>query len=457
MRLVAAIIILIPAVTFLWIRDKSQILAPRNAFSVLYFLRIMLPAVIYANTGVAGRISDGYVSRAVLSNENYLSYAVLQTASYYCVIFGMRLVFGTRKYTFKHSNINVSQGIKTGESLGEENYKHYLYWGIVFTLIGFVDFLLIMQRSGGLVYFFTHLQYRTIILRDLDLLSWILILLHYGPLLIVYSMRGRNKKISYALFALVILSGFMCGLGGRKTMLIMIIEMIFVYHFTVREIKIKDVLRPRNIAILILIYVFFIVIVQFRYEGTFEAFISNPLAFINSNNKSVTSILTGESYVKYYMAVIEYFKEHSYWLGKSFLGLITAFIPSSLYPGKPPVDDGMYLYSICMGRQDIMPVMATRSLNLSSYPLETFGSMYANFGFMGVLIGMIILGHIINRTYKRIEKNNYRVLDIIIYAQMLFGFELSTLRIFQILEIFIMLGVIVYFVDKLPIKISGRR
>ena len=436
--------------TFARLYDRNQLLSPRNAFSILYFFRVMLPAIIYSSSVAVGRITDDYVREAILSDGNYFIYGLLQTVSYYCVLFGMRVKTGKVRFTISNRRSNDI-------SNNDENYKHYFYWGVIFTVIGFLDFLIIMQRSGGIFYFFTHLQYRAIILRDLDLLSWLLIFLHYGPLLMVYAMRGRSKKISVFLFALVIVSGFLCGLGGRKTMIIMIVEMIFVYHFTVRNLSLKDIIRPRNVVIVLLVFVAFTVMVRFRTSGAFELFLENPLEFINGNNRSVTSVITGESYVKYYIAVIEYFKNHSLWLGKSFLGLVTAFIPSSLYSAKPPVDDGMYLYSICLGREDIMPIMPTRSLNLSSYPLETFGSMYANFGIIGVIVGMVILGIIINKAYQRIERNNYRVLDIIIYTQMLFGFELSTLRIFQILEIFIMLGIIVYFVDRLPITASAHR
>ena len=457
MRTLGAVILLLPLLSFIKIYEKKEALSPVNAFSAIYFLRVVIPAVMYSSTGIAESISDSYVRNAVLTDSTYLTYAVLQTISYYCVVLGIRIRLTSRKYSLRIGNSYTLASSYNSDEIKQEKYKHYLYWGIVFTIIGVIDFILIIQKTGGFAYFFSHLQYRAVILRDLDLLSWLLIFLHYGPLLIVYSMRGQNKKISIWLFVLVIIAGFMCGLGGRKTMIIMLIEMVVVYHFTVRKLTIKDVLRPRNILILLLVFVYFSVMVRLRTEGAFETFISNPFTFVNANSRRLSSILTGESYVTYYMTVIEHFKTNALWLGRSFLGLVTAFIPSSLYPAKPPVDDGMYLYSICMGRTDIIPPMATRSLNLSSYPLETFGSMYANFGMVGLIIGMILLGRIVNRSYRRIERRNYQVVDIIIYIQMLFSFELSTLRIFQVLETFIMLAVIVYFADRLKLSLGHRK
>lgn len=457
MRIAGAAILLIPILSFFRVYDRSEPLKPANAFTVIYLIKVIIPAVLFSSLSIVEGISDSYVRSAVASNDTYLSYSILQTISYFCVLLGIRSKPILGRYSLKKpEKKGMVQGTLDGDDISDERYHHYFIWGVIFTIIGFFDFALIIQRAGGFGYFFSHLQLRSIILRDMDFLSWLLIFLHYGPLLIVYSMRGQNKKITIWHFILIILAGFMCGLGGRKTMIIMLIEMIVVYHFTVRKITIKDVLKPRTILIFILVLLYFTVMVRLRGEGALDTFLTNPFDFVRGNNKRITSIITGESYVTYYMTVIEHFKSHALWLGRSFLGLLTAFIPSSLYPAKPPVDDGMYLYSICLGRDDIIPPMATRSLNLSSYPIETFGSMYANFGIIGLLIGMFILGRIINRSYRRLEKRNYRVVDIIVYIQVLFAFELSTLRMFQLFEVIVMLGVIVFFVDRLKISLGHR-
>lgn len=100
--------------------------------------------------------------------------------------------------------------------------------------------------------------------------------------------------------------------------------------------------------------------------------------------------------------------------------------------GKPSVDDGMYLYSICLGREDIQPVMSVSSLDLSSYPLETFGAMYANFGIFGVIVGFWILGRIIGHTYyTMINSEHNKLFYILIYTSTIVSFQLSTLRVEQ--------------------------
>ena len=116
---------------------------------------------------------------------------------------------------------------------------------------------------------------------------------------------------------------------------------------------------------------------------------------------------------------------------------------------KPPVDDGMYLYSIANGRDGLLPPMPVHELDGSSWPLETVGAMYANFGSLGVLIGMWLVGIIIGSVYNKMIKTNYSFLFVIFYTLMLFTFELSSLRIVQLVMAFVILSVIQFTVNKL--------
>lgn len=275
-------------------------------------------------------------------------------------------------------------------------------------------------------------------------------------LLIIYSYKGSDKSLNIRIIFLIIVSGIMSGLGGRKALIILFIEAILLYHYTIKEIDIKNFIKIKYLLGIVVLYLFFILMSKFRTEGAVEAFLNNPLSFILDSNKGLIVTIQSESYVRYFMALIEYFKSHSLWLGKSFLGLITAIIPSSLFPGKPPVDDGTYLYSICKGRTDIVPPMPFNQLNGSSLPLETFGSMYANFGVIGLFIGMTILGVIYGYSYRKMKRNSYSLFSVVIYTQIIFTFQLSTLRMFQLFELIVVFAVVT-FISSDRISFRGRR
>lgn len=175
----------------------------------------------------------------------------------------------------------------------------------------------------------------------------------------------------------------------------------------------------------------------------------NPLSFIKNSNEGILETIKNESYVEFYMVIIKYFRTNEFWRGRTFLGLVTAIIPSSIFPNKPPVDDGTYLYSICNGRTDIVPPMAFNKLDISSFPLETFGSMYSNFGIVGLFLGMIILGMVYKYFYRKMKEKSYNLFNTIIYIQVIFTFQLSTLRIFQLFSIIIPLYILTFCIDKI--------
>lgn len=443
MREVIGLLGLFPFITWLLTHKKNQdIAAPYNLFTFLYIINIMVPMLLYMNLDTVQTINEPYIRNAVSTDSTFIIYVILQTASYYLIVFGTKLRVGKRNYRYIKAE---ESEINTADLSIQKKYK---YVGIVLWLIGAIAFLRIMRQVGGVYYFFTHLQYRSTLTRDMDVLSWVLPFVNYGVLFIVYSYKGTNKTLNVKIIFLIVISGLMSGLGGRKALLILLIEALLLYHYCVKRIDLKKFLKIKYIVGIICVYFFFILMTKFRTEGAFEAFLNNPLEFTKESNSGLLSTIRVESYVSYYMAIIEYFKTHALWLGKTFLGLITAIIPSSIYPGKPPVDDGTYLYSICQGRTDIIPPMAFNELNGSSLPLETFGSMYGNFGVLGLLFGMILLGGIYGYAYRKMKRNSYDLFSVVVYTQIIFTFQLSTLRIFQLFEMIVVFGVITFIVNK---------
>jgi len=446
MREIVCILALLPFITWILTHKRSKdIAAPYNLYTLLYILNIMLPVILYMNSDASKNIRLDFIREAVLNNFTYSSYIILQTLSYYLVIFGAKIKIKNKTPIMTNIEEETDKSIQ----------KKYKYIGIIMWIIGAIAFFRIMHRVGGIYFFFTNLKYRASLTRDLDVLSWILPFVNYGVLFIVYSYKGTNKSLNIKLIILIVVSGIMSGLGGRKALLILLIESLLLYHYCVKKIEIKRILKFRYISGILILYLFFIVMSKFRTDGAFESFLENPFVFVMETNGGILSTIKNESYVRYYIAIVEYFKTHDFWMGRTFLGLITAFIPSSLFPAKPPVDDGTYLYSIANGRTDIIPPMPFNKLNGSSYPLETFGSMYGNFGIIGLVVGMILLGVVYKYFYKKMIGSSYSLFSVVIYTQVIFTFQLSTLRIFQLLEVIVVFWFVTSMCDK-KFKFGGK-
>ncbi len=74
-----------------------------------------------------------------------------------------------------------------------------------------------------------------------------------------------------------------------------------------------------------------------------------------------------------------------------------------------------------------MPTVTNCLSQTGSVPFTTPGYMYANFGFVGVLLGGIIEGFLIGLSYKKMQKNK-NAFNVAIYFYMIYSFGLSTGR-----------------------------
>ena len=440
MRLIACYIVLLPALFYFLFRNrKKNFFAPKTAFTFLYVIKVII-GVFYLSNPETITEENLFLRYAVLDDDIFIKYCVLQSISYFLVLFGIWVMEGVPSQTFH-----------IGASYNRKMARAFLLWGYFFVIIGIIGFSIIMKEVGGVVYFFSNLHLRRSLVGDLDFANILLSFLSKGVLLILFSKRYSRKNINLWNVILIVSAGIMSGLGGRKELIMLAIESVFIYNFVVKEVHLKKLLRPSIVISIVCIFIFFTTYSKLRREGAMDDLINDPIAFYQDNaSDSFLSAIAEESYVPFYISIIMYFDNNSdYWNGDSFKGLLTAIIPSSLFPQKPPVDDGMYLYSIAHGRPNVKPVMPAKALDGTSWPLETFGSMYANFGVFGVFIGMLLIGMIIGWSYRKMVLEKFSFLWLLMYIHILFSFEISTLRIFQTFIFFISIFVISFIVKKI--------
>ena len=113
-------------------------------------------------------------------------------------------------------------------------------------------------------------------------------------------------------------------------------------------------------------------------------------------SQSLSDFVEGAYSVGYdKLAVIqtEVDERNSYLWGQSFLLPIIAPVPRLLWPEKPSVRLGQYVGT------DIY-----KRTNQSGVPPSLPGEFYINFGWLGVALGMVILGGIASRVYSRVMR-----------------------------------------------------
>lgn len=102
------------------------------------------------------------------------------------------------------------------------------------------------------------------------------------------------------------------------------------------------------------------------------------------------------TYRSFYSMVQRFPSKYPYMLGKTFFYVFVLFIPRAIWPGKPdnPV-------------RDMIEMSLSSSARASGTATCNVGEIYANFGFLGCIFGMYIVGWVLQaiKSWYDIEKN----------------------------------------------------
>lgn len=323
--------------------------------------------------------------------------------------------------------INSKLPLLFKENSNKNNYIPML----IALFIGFLAYVYFIYSAGGLNIWLENLYQRASVTSGNGYILSLMGLLNIGVFIYIYSFR--NKKSFFKLFLLILLaigvSLVLTSLGGRKPTLQFLVLCFLIWHFSVKSFS-RIPVKALFLVPVLVIYIILIPIL--RAENGVEDFINDPTIISDGIIEETSSVAKSLSYIDHYLLIIDHFSLDNIWLGKSFVDLVYSPIPSSLYPDKPPVDDGAYLRTIAEG-VDVTPSRPFNELYPSSWPPETLGNMYMNFWIPGVFVGMYILGVIYKTSYLYMRKSNYGLISILIYGHILLNFQLSNLRIVQTL------------------------
>lgn len=307
--------------------------------------------------------------------------------------------------------------------------RRHLLAGLVAFAVGAVAMIVLLQRMGGLDFLLNDLHRRASRGAGLGYLSALSFYLSVGVALLIFSLKWyrsapmRALAVATALVALVLHAST----GGRKDSLHLAVLALMTWHFGVAPIR-----RPvRTLALVIVVsWPFFIGVSAIRQPGALRSLVANPAGITELMNERGRTALLGVSYVDHHLLVTSHFTVDNLWLGRSYLDLLTAPVPSSAMVGKPPVDDGVYLRTIASGRH-VVPPMSRDELAATSWPPETLGIGYMNFWLPGAVAGMLLVGLIQGVAYRWIRESGGGVFYIIVYGFFVLNLHLSNLRLVQ--------------------------
>ncbi|WPF89978.1 O-antigen polymerase [Cyanobacterium aponinum AL20118] len=292
--------------------------------------------------------------------------------------------------------------------------KNIFTIGLFFIGFGICVYIYFLMRMGGLVDLWLNLNQRVERAAGLGYFqSFYSFAISMGSLICLYVTFSKNKYFTSILIFL--LNSFvLLSLGQRGPLLSFIISVMILRHYGIE--RFRKLFTLKRLFLIILMIIISLISVQFRQINAVEKYSGNVgLLMTDAFESFETHLLLRFSRVERDVVILKYFDENDFWLGSSYLSLVTAPIPRNIFPDKPPVDTGRYLLGMAEGRI-INPPMPVSELPPSSWP-EANWAGYMNFGILGFILLFFISGVIPAWIYNFMKFHSFSIGSILLYTE----------------------------------------
>ena len=306
-----------------------------------------------------------------------------------------------------------------------------LFW------IGFALFLVMIARLGGFAYLWQNLYKRTELAAGLGYLQQF-----YTFLLIVSSqaiyLRYARAGRSLAALPFLALAIFALGaLGQRGPVALFLFVLMVSHHFRIRRFRM--LMNAKTAVIALMLLAFMLVFVQFRSR---EVTSLSDISISRLATDAEKSVIARFGNIERGVAVLGYFENHDFWGPGLYYSVLTAPVPRSFFPDKPPADTGRYLATIAKGG-NADPPQPLRDLLPTSWPDE-FLAGYMSFGFPGLVLLALISGYFYGFVYRVMVQRRHDIHSLYLYAYL--GFlgarALSPMIVVNVLTIFLFMALL---------------
>lgn len=385
---------------------RKDIFSPRFIFNMFAWLK-NIPYVI------------DYISANRISDDTVESYFLFKFISFICVNIGITI--------YERNSTNIKYVYQENK---QRDNSAYLRTGIIVSIIGFAVKIKTILEGGGVFYILSHIQARKELMAGQyynELLANSLLTCGVLLTLLCY-LKEKNKKHLYIFIFIFAITTFgLIVFGARRPAMMLLLQVIMLYHFISSKIKIYSIFKIKSLIMLFAIALFVLLMPMLR-SGSETDYINNPTKWVEESVDNANTLFREFSYCDGDLFAFNYFKNHEYWYGASYLNIPLQVIPRSIYPQKPPMDDGMYLLNMMYGEK-VTPNMATADLYFqTSVPFTLESSLYSNFGLLGIIIGCLLVGIFYQYVYKVLTACYCPIVMILIYQEIIFVFVPSVLH-----------------------------
>jgi len=294
---------------------------------------------------------------------------------------------------------------------------------LVLFFIGFILWYFYMQNIGGFLFYLRNIAHRTQLTAGMNYLMFLWRMFFYvAAMSSLFCLRKgilRSKYFAYSLIVISLL--FMLSIGGRRAFVNAIIHLLIIDHYYRKAFNFK--IRH---ALYCFIAIFLLLAFGFWRSNQAERFSSFDL-LEQMRNRGIQMVLLYAADISRPMLIVGYVEKKGFWLGSSYVDLLTSPIPRSILPSKAVVDDGQYIYSLSK-EHDVKPSLSPDNLHGSSLPAGNWMG-YINWGIFGYFIFSLWSGMIAKAAYVAFKKSEKNFSLLLCYLIVIKGFAFNNLFI----------------------------
>ncbi|QYJ72799.1 hypothetical protein K0H59_07145 [Shewanella sp. FJAT-51649] len=389
--------------------NKSRSIFDLNNFFLLFCLA-EIPYLFYLNNNQS--IIHNYVKKHLVDYELVFSQHIILKVIFIAVaLFAMTLI-----------SIRLPK-IEKACSIEQYSYRDIRFFSVILVFLTAGIYAVFLYKVGGLLYLLLNLSNKTLVVQGTAMFRngfFVTSFLSVGFFIHYCSIKlSLGKCIKYdkfiLFFLLIIFFIMLASFGERKNPILLLIYSIVSWNFSVSKVKL---LTLKNILLFSGLLFFAALAPVLRKHNATEYYLSNPIELLMDALPYIGEVFKRFSEIDISLFIFSYFQGvDQFWFGATFIDFLTGFIPSSFYPDKPPLDEGVYIYALAHFN-NVTPPVPFHSMAPVGWPLSRVTAGYVHFGVIGVAVSAFIVGVIL-----RLVSNIYRFSNCSPYA----GFFYCTL------------------------------
>jgi len=293
---------------------------------------------------------------------------------------------------------------------------------ILLLVVTGISFIIFLESIGGLYFLLLNIDSKTTLIAGTGYLQAAYNIsgaMSMGFLVMSYSKKEHITlfNLLYVAFILILIFLIFSAIGSRKGPILFVIYFLLLWHYNINKLRFFTL---RNITVGFIGLLYFSALPLFRTAGSFEFYMSNTPQLFQDSFENMGLFFQRFSELERSLMIYSLFDSSNLWLGSSFIDILYAPIPRSLFPDKPPVDEGVYLYNIAHGNL-VSPSTPLRKMMAVGWPPSTITNMYINFWYFGVGIGGLIYGYVLKYFYNFAKAQKFDAISVYLYTNVVFG------------------------------------